>query len=380
MREKQNIIKWFRIGWINFCFVLLCVPLASCALSHQFCVKIGLCKTGEETAVSCMEEKTGHQFTPFLEAEHKLGYVTQDRFFVKQVWGGNVVETSLGQDVTCTFTYRDFDQVRAFIGSDLSVSPSLEGVDMVRLRLENIKRYELKDPQPLIQYLGEENRNDLEKPFVFSMIKASKFSIEAYQRTSFETEAAYIPHPAVKLQAKTGFSKEGSQDNVGYDAFVGYQVMDGREWLAQFEQKPKVTVKITTPVADAIIDKPRIRVKGIIPDYHTLPDEYKNQLRLYLMVRSQQLGTDYMLLPKLQIDPNSGYFEGIVTLGTLDEGDGHRYSIVAFVTYFEINRTANAKIPHLPFNKGQAVVNVTRRDELDLEEAPEPPVYYPDGF
>lgn len=360
--------QWMQLLGRRWYLLLFCMPLFSCALSHQLCVQIGLCKTGEESALSCMEEKTGHNFTPFLEAEHKLGYIMQDRFFVKQAWGGNVAETSLGQDITCTFTYKDFDKVRAFIGTDFNVSPSLEGVDMVRLRLENIKRYELKDPQPLIQYLGEENRKILEQPFVFSMIKASKFSIEAYQKTSVDTEAAYVPHPMVKLHAKTGFTHEGSQENVGYEAFVGYQILSGKDWLADFESKPKVTVRITSPVPNAIIDKPRIRVKGTIPDYLMLPDEYKNQLRLYLMVRSQQLGNDYVLLPKLQIDPNSGNFEGIVTLGTLDEGDGHRYSIVAFATYFEVNRTVNAKIPHLPFNKGQALVNVTRRDELDIEE------------
>ena len=49
-----------------------------------------------------------------------------------------------------------------------------------------------------------------------------------------------------------------------------------------------------------------------------------------------------------------------------NQGDGHRYSVTAFATYFEINREVNANIPFLPFNKGMFLINVTRRDDLDF--------------
>ncbi|WP_419655887.1 hypothetical protein [Desulfosarcina variabilis] len=55
-------------------------------------------------------------------------------------------------------------------------------------------------------------------------------------------------------------------------------------------------------------------------------------------------------------------FEGVAHLGTLQSGDGHRYTIAAFVTYFQIIREVNSSIPILPFNKGKDIISVSRKD------------------
>ena len=202
----------------------------------------------------------------------------------------------------------------------------------------------------------------LQKPFVISMIKVSKFGIEAYQKVIGEFGAEYRPYPFLKIKGSSGITSKEGEEQTGYNVFIGYKLYTGSDWIQDFSKMPKADILITDPNPNQMIDRVRARVRGSIINYHKIPDEYRNKIQLYLMIRNEYKD-HWILQSKARID-TQGHFEGIVKLGTLEEGDGHRYSIAAFVSYFKINRKINSKIPLLPFNKGKYIINVKREDDF----------------
>ncbi len=361
MLTKKILFYWNHIFqhfiFRQFFIFLCCLSLFSCALFGRI-----FPPDLEQEKQDRFLAATGHDMLKILFQEDRLGYVFENDIFVKKVWGGKVVEQAVNQEIRIVYERKDFDKLKLFIGDDLSIGPSLENIHYMILRLENVKRYELVDFQPLVAYMGTHNVELLKKPFVASMIKAAKYSVEAYQKMSSEIEGAYIPHPMVMIKAKTGTESKNSDEQYGYNAFVGYKLFDGSQWILDFEKTPKVQVYINSPQDNEVIKNVRVRIKGSLIDYHQLPEHYKNQLRLYVMVRNEYQD-DWILQTKARLDPNNGKFEAIALLGDLERGNGHRYSVVAFVSYFDINRESNSTFPFLPFNKGQYLVNVQRNDE-----------------
>ena len=349
--SHQSYKKWY---------IWLCLVLASCALlGRVFPPDL------EEEKKDSFFEKTGHEMLKMLQKEQKLGYLCDNGVFIKKVWGGKIEEVSVRQDITLVYRRNDFDKLKLLLGSELSVGPGLENVYYIILKLEDIKQYRLDEPQPLIQYMGPESLELLQKPFVISMIKVTRYSVTAYQQGEAELEGVYIPHPLVRIQGSTGSKSTRESDEYGYNAFVGYKTYDGSEWVQKyFEHKPKADLVILNPLENDKIPEVRLRLQGSILNYSQIPEEYQNQLRIYLMVQDEYQNDYWLLQSKAVIDRKTGHFGGMLMLGTLQSGNGHRYSIVAFATYFDINREANSKIPFLPFNKGQALVNVQRQDNF----------------
>ena len=175
--------------------------------------------------------------------------------------------------------------------------------------------------------------------------------------------AEYRPYPMLKVGGKTGVSVHRKDEQIGYNVFIGYKLYNGSSWWDNnFESLPKVGVIINQPENESSIDRVRARVKGRIAQYNNLPEDDRNSLRMYIMTRSEY-EDDWTLQSKATVD-TEGLFEGIIKLGTLEKGNGHRYSVAAFVTYFDINRDVNSKIPFLPFNKGKYVIRVKREDNF----------------
>jgi hypothetical protein len=341
---------------------LLFLPLSSCALLGMI---FGADTEGEKK--DRFLAVTGHELLKIYSKEEKLGFIyDEDRHgndaFVKRAWGGKKIIQPTGQSIKLTYSYKEFDQIKLILAEELSVGPELENVHHIVLNLEDVHRYELVDVQPLMELMGKENISLLEKPFVISMLKVTKFSVEAFQKTMGRFGAEYRPYPLIKIKGSTGASSEKSQEQVGYNIFVGYKLYYGSKWIEHFEGMPKIDLWILKPEKDAVIGGERTRITGTILRYPNVLDEYKNRLRLYLMVQDEN-EDHWVLQPKARID-TEGYFEGIVRLGKSETGDGHRYSIAAFATYFDINREVNSNIPYLPFNKGKYIINVTRRDNL----------------
>ena len=308
-------------------------------------------------------QATDHELLKIYSKEEKLGYVYDKGTLIKRVWGGEKIVQPTGQSIKLTYTRNDFDKLKLLLGDDLSVGPGLENVHHIIVYLEDIHKYELTNIQPLIEYTGKESEELLQRPFIVSMLKVTKLSIHAYQKFAGEFGAEYRPYPLVKLRGASGSSTQRGEEQVGYNIFVGYRLYDGSKWVQDFESMPKLDVWIVRPDNSATIDGVRVRIVGTVLQYRQLQEEYQNRLRLYLMVRDEY-DDQWLLQPKARID-TEGRFESIVRLGTLEKGDGHRYSIAVFATYFEINRKVNSVIPFLPFNKGKYIINVTRRDNFD---------------
>ena len=343
---------------INIALFVMIIHLPSCALFGMlFTPNIeGEKKDRFLTA-------TDHQLLKIYSKEEKLGYVYDNNIYVKKVWGGKKICQPTGQSIKLTYTQKDFDNLKVLLGDDLSLGPGLENIHHLELYLEDIHKCELIDIQPQIEYMGKEYTDLLRKPFIASMIKVTKMSIKAYQKVIGEFGAEYRPYPMIKLKGSTGTSSGREEEQVGYNVFVGYKTYDGSEWMQSFENMPKIDLWILRPEKNSIIKRDRVRITGSIVNYNKIEDDYKNRLRVYLMVRDEYFD-NWILQSKTRVD-NEGYFEGIVKLGTPESGDGHRYSIAAFATYFEINREVNSEIPDLPFNKGKYIINVTRKDDLD---------------
>lgn len=310
-------------------------------------------------------KKTGHQLLKIYVKEDKLGYIFDKGVFIKKAWGGRKIISHTGQDITLVYKRESFDKLKLFLGDDFDIGPHLDVVHYVEVHLNDVYQYQLTDVQPLIEYMGKESLPLLQQDFIASMIKVSRFSVEAYQKVAGEIAAVYRPYqlPMLKVKGSTGTSSSRTEDQVGYNIFVGYQLYNGTQWIQDFEETPKVEIWILNPNNDAIITRVRARIKGSIPNYYKLEEKYKNQLRVYLMTKDEY-EDQWILQSKVTIDPD-GRFEGIIKLGTLERGDGHRYSIAAFATYFDINREVNSKIPFLPFNKGKYQMYVTRKDEIE---------------
>ncbi|HON43767.1 MAG TPA: hypothetical protein PLR86_00260, partial [Planctomycetota bacterium] len=255
---------------------------------------------------------------------------------------------------------RAFDEVKAILNSSFRVGPSLENAHSIYLFLEDITKYELIDPQPLIEYMSPDNTELLQKPFVYSMIKVSKMSIQTRKQITGGVNAEYELSPKIAVTAGTGVGTEHTSEDAGYNVFVGQKFMEGAQWVDNFHDAPKVDIVLIKPLKDAVIDQVQARVQGHILQYHLIPENFQNKLQLYIMVQNEY-EDDWILQSKARVDMN-GYFEAILKLGTLEEGNGHRYSISAFATYFKINREVNSTIPFLPFNKGQYIINVKRQD------------------
>lgn len=318
----------------------------------------------EEEKQDHFERSTGHQLLKIGEKEPKLGYIYEDGTFTKKVWGGKEVMSQLNYSTKLIYTKEDLDQIKLFLGDDFELGPHLKNIHHIYVNLDDIHRYQLTDLQPMIEYMGKEDRPLLEEDFVVSMIKVTRFSVEAYQEVegAFGAEYRHYELP-FKISGSTGSTSTRTEEQVGYNIFIGYKLYNGSRWIKDFEATPKVDIWILHPNDDAVIDQVRGRVKGSILNYHKLEEDYRTQLRLYLMVRDHYYDDDWVLQSKVSID-TLGRFEGLVHLGTLKKGDGHRYSIAVFATYFDINREVNSRFPFLPFNKGQYIIYVTRRDEV----------------
>lgn len=340
-------------------FIFLCTSfifLTSCSLLSTI-FKPDL----EEEKRDRFEVATGHKLMNLYEKQDKLGYVYDQGTFIKNIWGGKKTESHTGQSITLTYTRKDFDKLKLFLGDSFNVGPSLENVHHVNVDLEDIRKYELVDIQPLVEYMGKNSLQLIRKNFVVSMIKVSRFTIRAYEKVMGQFGAEYRPFPMLKVGGKTGVSVHRQDEQIGYNVFIGYKLYNGSEWWNNnFESLPKVGVVVDQPKTESTIDRVRARVRGKIAQYNSLPEDDRNSLRMYIMTRSEY-EDDWTLQSKATID-TEGYFEGIVKLGTLESGNGHRYSIATFVTYFDINRDVNSKIPFLPFNKGKYVIRVTRKD------------------
>lgn len=333
------------------------LQLCSCALFSML-FEPDIQKEKEER----FEQATGHQLLKIPLKEDKLGYIIDNGVFVKKVWGGKIVHSATGQNISLSYKREDFDKIKLFLGDDFSLGPELENVHHVVISLEDIQQYQLVDFQPLIEYMGQENLPLLQRDFVVSMLKVSKFNVTAFQKRAGEFGAEYHPYPMIKLRGSTGTGVQREDQQVGYNIFVGYKPYNGSEWLKNFEEMPKLDVWITQPDNNAIVKEVRARIRGTILRYPKLEDVYRNALRLYIMTRDEY-EDQWILQPETRIDTD-GNFEGVVRLGTLEAGNGHRYSVTAFATFFEINRDANPKIAFLPFNKGKYVINVKREDNF----------------
>ena len=341
---------------IHFLF-LLTFLLPSCAVMDMLIEPDTM-----EQRIDRFKAATDHELFKIYIKEDKLGYIFDNGDPIKKVWGGKKVVSQTGQTIKLVYTRESFDKLKLFLGDDLSVGPGLENVHHVYVYLEDITKYELVDIQPMIEYMGDQHRELLKKKFVVSMIKVSKFSVEAYQKVMGDFGAEYRPYPMVKIKGSTGVSSKKGEEQAAYNIFVGYKLYDGSDWIDNFDALPKVDLKIEQPPADTTIDRVRARVKGRITGYATLPDTYKNKIWLYLMSRDEYRD-DWLLQTRATINVN-GEFEGVIKLGTLEEGNGHRYTIAAFITYFKINREVNSVIPILPFNKGKDIIRVKRKDNF----------------
>ncbi len=238
----------------------------------------------------------------------------------------------------------------------------METVHHINVYFEDATKYELVDPQPLIEYMEPDSANLLEKEFIVSMIKVSHYRLEAYKKVKSEFGTEFRPYPMVRTDGSTGGSATRLDERTAFNIFVGYKLYQGQDWIIDFNRLPKVDLKISNPKHDARIDRVRTRVRGIIDGFPDMKDRYKNKMWLYIMVRDEY--QDNWLLQKRATINALGEFEGVAHLGTLESGDGHRYSIAAFVTYFKLNREVNSSIPILPFNKGKDIISVSRKDSF----------------
>ena len=309
------------------------------------------------------ESMTGHTMLAVHTTEDKLGYILDNGTFVKQVWGGRTVVSSAGESMEFTYTRENFDKLRLFLGDQFNWGVSLETAHHVDVSLEDIQRYEIVDYQPLVEYMGEQFADLVKHEFVVSMIKVTKFSMRAYKKVTGKFGTEFQPYPLARVAAETGGSLTDSNEYAGYNVFVGYRMYDGYKWWDNnFEKMPKVTVEIESPAPDSVIDRVRTRVRGSVKEFSKLPDAVRTRMRLYVMTRDEY-EDNWLLQSKATID-EEGVFEGIARLGTLDAGDGHRYSLAVFVTYFDLNREVNSTIPYLPFNMGKQTLMVTRKDSF----------------
>lgn len=308
------------------------------------------------------ESATGHQILKIPLKEDKLGYVYDKGVFVKKVWGGKVEHSATGQTITLRYKKEDIDKIKLFLGDDLSLGPELQNIHHFVLTLEDIHQYQLVDPQPLIEFMGTENLPLIEQDFVVSMLKVSKFSVQAFQQIKGEFGAEYHPYPMVKLRGSTGTSVEREQEQMSYNIFIGYNLYNGVQWIQDFEKKPRVNMVISDPLNDAKIEYPLKRVRGQITDYTMLPDQFRNQLRVYVLARNE-FDNHWLLQPEARLD-TKGNFESVAQLGDLRVGNGQRYTIAVFATYFPVSQEANSKIPFVPFDKGKYLINVKREDRI----------------
>ena len=345
-----------------FMLILTAAMLSSCALLGMM-----MGDNVEAEKADRFEKATGHELLKMPIKEEKggtppLGYIFENGVFVKKVWGGRIEHSATGQNITLRYKKEDADKIKVFLGSDFSFGPELQNVNHFVLTLEDIHQYQLVDAQPLIEFMGKDSLPLLEQDFIISMIKVSKFSVQAFQKISAEFGAEYHPYPMVNLKGSTGTSAQRDDDQFGYNIFVGYKTYNGSHWLQDFESKPKINVAITHPADDATIPYAQTRVKGGISDYRMLTDEYRNRLRVYVITRNE-FEDEWVLQPEARVGTD-GKFESVVDLGTLRSGNGQRYSIAVFATYFAINKEANSKIPFLPFDKGRYLINVKREDRI----------------
>lgn len=307
-------------------------------------------------------EITGHKLMDVYTKEDRLGYLYEDGNFIKKVWGGKVIVSPTGQDIKLIYTRENFDKLKLFLGSNFSIGPGLETVHHINVYFEDLYKYELVDHQPLIEYMGGDSLTLLKKKFVVSMLKASHYRMEAFKKIKGEFGTEFQPYPMTKVDASSGGATSSGDERKAFNIFVGCKLSQGKDWILNFDQMPKVNVKISHPGADTRIDRVRTRVRGNIESFSSLNERYKNKMWLYIMVRDEY-EDDWRLQKRATINAE-GDFEGVAHLGTLERGDGHRYSIAAFVTYFQLNRDVNSSIPILPFNKGKDVISVSRKDSF----------------
>lgn len=341
---------------------LICVGMMFLTLSSCSAISYFIAPKAQKLTEDRFYEITGHQLLDVYTKQNMLGYVYDKGRFLKQVWGGKVVSSPTGQDVKLVYTRENFDKLKFFLGSDFSVGPALETVHHINVYFEDVYKFDLVDHQPLIKYMGEENCDLLEKPFVVSMIKVSHYRLEAYKKINGEFGTEFSPYPMAKISAETGGSTSQEDERKAFNVFVGYRLYKGKDWIGDFEKYPKVDVKIDSPTPDAIINRVRTRVRGRVANYPSLNDDYKNKMWLYIMTRDEYQD-NWRLQKRATIDAQ-GMFEGVAHLGTLESGDGHRYNIATFVTYFQLNREVNSSIPILPFNKGKDIISVSRKDSF----------------
>jgi hypothetical protein len=316
----------------------------------------------ESETADHFERKTGHEILKIPLKEDKLGYVYEKGVFVKKVWGGKIVHNPIGENAILRYKKEDVDKIKVFLGDDFSIGPELQNIHHFVLTLENLSTYQLVDPQPLIEYMGQESLPLIEQDFVVSMVKVSKFSVQAFQQVKSGFGVEYYPYPMIKLSASTGSSVQREQEQTSYEIFIGYKLYNGESWIHDFEQKPSVNIMISDPANDAKLTYPLKQVRGCISDYKLLEKEYRTQLRVYVMTRDE-FDAHWLLQPETRVG-NDGNFEGVAQCGDLFAGNGHRYSIVVFATYFTINPAVNSKIPFLPFDKGKYLINVKREDRI----------------
>lgn len=305
---------------------------------------------------------TGHKLMNIYTKEDMLGYIYEDGNFRKKVWGGKVIVSPTGQDIKLVYTRENFDKLKLFLGSDFSIGPGLETVHHINVYFEDVYKYELVDQQPLIEYMGADSLSLLKEKFIVSMIKVSHYRMEAFKKIKGEFGTEFRPYPMAKVDASSGGATSSGDERKAFNIFVGYKLNQGKDWIQDFDKMPKVTVNIAHPAPDERIDRVRTRVRGNIEAFSSLNERFKNKMWLYIMVRDEY-EDDWRLQKRATINAQ-GEFEGVAHLGSLELGDGHRYSIAAFVTYFQLNREVNSSIPILPFNKGKDVISVSRKDSF----------------
>jgi hypothetical protein len=360
--NKVSNFQWLLVDRMRSVLQVLLVvfflsSLSSCSALHYLQAP----KTKEMT-VDRFEEMTGHTLLDVCTKEDALGYLYDNGVFVKKIWGGRVQISPTGQTIKLAYTKESFDKLKLFLGNDFNVGSGLENVHHVYIYFEDVQKFDLVDFQPMIEYMGKNNIGILKKKFVVSMIKVSSFRVEAFRKIKGEFGTEFQPYPLTKAQLASGVTSTKQEEQSAYNVFVGYKLYAGKDWIIKFDKMPKMDVNIASPEKDQVIDRVRTRVRGKISNYEKLSDKYKNQMWLYLMVRDEY--EDNWLLQKRATVNDTGDFEGIVHLGSLESGDGHRYSIAAFVTYFKINRDVNSVIPILPFNKGKDIISVSRKDSF----------------
>lgn len=162
------------------------------------------------------ETMTGHTMLAIHATEPKLGFVMDDGVFVKKVWGGREMVSAGGENIELTYTRENFDRLRLFLGDQVSFGTSLETAHHIDVSLEDMRRYELADWQPLIEYMGEQSEGLIQQDFVVSMIKVTKFSMRAYKKVTGTFGTEFQPLPLARAGVETGGSTTEGTEYVGY--------------------------------------------------------------------------------------------------------------------------------------------------------------------